>query len=80
MSGALPLLRRRRRFRALWAAIALSYAGSGAATTALTLYVQETRGTGTAIAAFPIAAGGLPVTATVAPTLLRAPAPEARST
>jgi MFS family permease len=55
LSGALALLRRRPRFRALWAAIALSYAGSGAATTALTLYVQQTRGTGTAVAAFLIA-------------------------
>lgn len=55
MSGAFALLRGRPRFRALWAAIALSYAGSGAATTALTLYVQETRGTGTAVAAFLIA-------------------------
>jgi MFS family permease len=55
LSGALALLRRRPQFRALWAAIALSYAGSGAATTALTLYVQQTRGTGTAVAAFLIA-------------------------
>jgi MFS family permease len=55
LSGALALLRRRPQFRALWAAIALSYAGSGAATTALTLYVQESRGTGTAVAAFLIA-------------------------
>lgn len=55
MSGAFALLRRRPRFRALWAAIALSYAGSGAATTALTLYVQQSRGTGTAVAAFLIA-------------------------
>ena len=55
MSGALALLRRRPQFRALWAAIALSFAGSGAATTALTLYVQQTRGTGTAVAAFLIA-------------------------
>jgi MFS family permease len=55
LSGAVALLRRRPRFRALWAAIALSYAGSGAATTALTLYVQQTRGTGTAVAAFLIA-------------------------
>jgi MFS family permease len=55
LSGAFALLRRRPRFRALWAAIALSYAGSGAATTALTLYVQQTRGTGTAVAAFLIA-------------------------
>jgi MFS family permease len=55
LSGALALLRRRPRFRALWASIALSYAGSGAATTALTLYVQETHGTGTAVAAFLIA-------------------------
>lgn len=56
MSGALALLRRRPRFRALWAAVALSYTGSGAATTALTLYVQETHGTGAAVAAFLIAA------------------------
>ncbi len=56
MSGALALLRRRPRFRALWAAVALSYTGSGAATTALTLYVQQTRGTGAAVAAFLIAA------------------------
>lgn len=55
MSGALALLRRRPQFRALWAAIGLSYAGSGAATTALTLYVQQTHGTGTAVAAFLIA-------------------------
>ena len=55
MSGALALLRRRPQFRALWAAIGLSYAGSGAATTALTLYVQQTRGTGTAVATFLIA-------------------------
>jgi MFS family permease len=55
LSGALALLRRRPQFRALWAAIGLSYAGSGAATTALTLYVQQTRGTGTAVAAFLIA-------------------------
>ena len=55
MSGALALLRRRPQFRALWAAIGLSYAGSGAATTALTLYVQQTHGTGTAVAVFLIA-------------------------
>ncbi len=55
MSGALALLRRRPQFRALWSALALSYAGSGAATTALTLYVQQTRGTGTAVAALLIA-------------------------
>jgi MFS family permease len=55
LSGALALLRRRPQFRALWAAIGLSYAGSGAATTALTLYVQQTHGTGTAVAAFLIA-------------------------
>ncbi|HTT96301.1 MAG TPA: hypothetical protein VMF55_16635 [Solirubrobacterales bacterium] len=76
MSGALALLRRRPRFRALWAAVALSYTGFGAATTALTLYVQQTRGTGAAVAAFLIAAaGGLIVTLAVAPTMLRAPAP-----
>ncbi|HEX4730109.1 MAG TPA: MFS transporter [Solirubrobacterales bacterium] len=55
MSGALALLRRRPQFRALWTAVALSYIGSGAANTALTLYVQQTRGTGTAVAAFLIA-------------------------
>jgi MFS family permease len=55
LSGALALLRRRPHFRALWLALGLSYMGSGAATTALTLYVQQTRGTGTAVAAFLIA-------------------------
>jgi MFS family permease len=53
--SALGLLQRRPQFRALWSALALSYAGSGAATTALTLYVQQTRGTGTAVAALLIA-------------------------
>lgn len=57
LSGALALLRRRPRFRALWSALALSYSGSGAALTALLLYVQETRGTGTAVAALLIAEG-----------------------
>lgn len=56
MSGALALLRHHRQFRALLAAVALSYIGSGAANTALTLYLQQTRGTGTAVAAFMIAA------------------------
>jgi MFS family permease len=55
MAGALALMRDRPRFRALWAALALSYTGSGAALTALTLYVQQTRGTGTAVAALMIA-------------------------
>jgi len=55
MRGALALLRARPQFRALWAALALSYAGSGAALTVLTLYVQQTRGTGTAVAALLIA-------------------------
>ncbi|HWH18904.1 MAG TPA: MFS transporter [Solirubrobacterales bacterium] len=55
LSGALALLRHHRQFRALWGAVALSYIGSGAANTALTLYVQQTRGTGTAVAAFLIA-------------------------
>ncbi len=58
MAGALALLRDRPQFRALWAALALSYAGSGAATTALVLYVQQTRGTGTAVAALLIAETG----------------------
>jgi MFS family permease len=55
LSGALALLRHHRQFRALWGAVALSYIGSGAANTALTLYVQQTRGTGTAVAAFLVA-------------------------
>jgi MFS family permease len=55
MAGALALLRDRPQFRALWAALALSYAGSGAAITALILYVQQTRGTGSAVAALLIA-------------------------
>jgi len=55
LSGALALLRRHRRFRALWGAVALSYIGSGAANTALTLYVQQTRGTGVAVAVFLLA-------------------------
>lgn len=58
MSPAFALLRDRPQFRALWAALALSYSGSGAALTALTLYVQETRGTGTAVAALLIAETG----------------------
>jgi MFS family permease len=55
LSGALALLRNHRQFRALWGAVALSYIGSGAANTALTLYIQQTRGTGTAVAVFLIA-------------------------
>src|ERR1700761_5682932 len=55
LSGALALLRHHRQFRALWSAVALSYIGSGAASTALPLYIQQTRGTGTAVAAFLIA-------------------------
>jgi MFS family permease len=55
MRGALALLRARPQFRALWAALALSYTGSGAALTVLTLYVQQTHGTGTAVAALLIA-------------------------
>ncbi|MBA3864816.1 MAG: MFS transporter [Solirubrobacterales bacterium] len=57
LSGALALLRRRRQFRSLWSALALSYVGSGAATVALVLYVQQTRGTGTAVAALLVAEG-----------------------
>jgi predicted MFS family arabinose efflux permease len=57
LSGALALLRRRPGFRALWLALALSYTGSGAALVALTLYVQETQGSGTAVAALLIAEG-----------------------
>jgi MFS family permease len=55
MRGALALLRARPQFRALWAALALSFTGSGAALTVLTLYVQQTHGTGTAVAALLIA-------------------------
>ncbi len=57
LSGALALLRGRPQFRALWGALALSYTGSGAALVALTLYVQQTQGTGTAVAALLIAEG-----------------------
>jgi MFS family permease len=53
--GALALLRRRPQFRALWGALALSYTGSGAAIVALTLYVQQTHDTGTAVAALLVA-------------------------
>ncbi len=56
-TGAFALLGRRPQFRALWFALALSYSGSGAAVVALTLYVQQTRGTGTAVAALLIAEG-----------------------
>ncbi len=55
LSGALALLRHHHRFRALWGAVALSYIGSGAANTALTLYIQQTRGTGVAVAVFLLA-------------------------
>ncbi|HEX5927998.1 MAG TPA: MFS transporter [Solirubrobacterales bacterium] len=54
-AGALSLLRRRPHFRALWLALALSYSGSGAALVALTLYVQQTHGTGAAVSALLIA-------------------------
>lgn len=57
LSGALGLLRRRPQFRALWFALALSFSGSGAALIALTLYVQETHGSGSAVAALLIAEG-----------------------
>jgi MFS family permease len=55
MGGALALLRRRPQFRALWAALALSHSGSGASIVALTLYVQQSHGTGAAVAALLIA-------------------------
>jgi MFS family permease len=55
LSGALALLRRRPAFRALWSALCLSYAGSGAALVALTLHVQSQQGTGTAVAGLMIA-------------------------
>lgn len=55
MTGALALLRRRPAFRALWSALCLSYAGSGAALVALTLHVQAQQGTGTAVAGLMIA-------------------------
>jgi MFS family permease len=54
-AGALSLLRRRPHFRALWVALALSYSGSGAALVALTLYVEQTHGTGAAVSALLIA-------------------------
>ncbi len=57
MATALSLLRTRPRFRALWLAIALSYTGTGAALTALTLYVQERQGTGVAVGAVALAFG-----------------------
>jgi MFS family permease len=49
VANALSLLRSQPRFRALWLALAISYTGSGAAQTALTLYVQERQGTGLAV-------------------------------
>jgi MFS family permease len=52
---ALGLLRRRPGFRNLWLALTLSYTGSGAALTALTLYAQRTQGTGIAVAAIVVA-------------------------
>ncbi|HEY5977815.1 MAG TPA: hypothetical protein VIT85_08145, partial [Solirubrobacterales bacterium] len=55
LGGAPALLRSRPQFRALCAALALSYTGSGAAIVALTLYVQQTHGTGTAVAALLVA-------------------------
>jgi MFS family permease len=56
MGAAVALLRRRPRFAALVAALALSYTGSGAALIALTLYVQQTHGTGSAVAWLLVAA------------------------
>jgi MFS family permease len=56
MDGALALLRRRPRFAAFVAGLALSYTGSGAALIALTLYVQQTHGTGSAVAWLLVAA------------------------
>ncbi len=51
----LGLLRERPGFRNLWLALSLSYAGSGASLTALTLYAQRTQGTGIAVAAIVVA-------------------------
>ena len=53
--NALGLLRRRPGFRNLWLALTLSYTGSGASLTALTLYAQRTQGTGIAVAAIVVA-------------------------
>ncbi|HEY2715333.1 MAG TPA: MFS transporter [Solirubrobacterales bacterium] len=55
MATALSLLRSQPRFRALWLAIAISYTGSGATQTALTLYVAEQQGTGVAVGALVLA-------------------------
>jgi MFS family permease len=55
MTQATTLLRSRRDLRVLWFALAISYAGSGAAATALTLYVQEAKGTGLAVGTLLIA-------------------------
>jgi MFS family permease len=52
---ALGLLRERPGFRNLWLALTLSYTGSGASLTALTLYAQRTQGTGIAVAAIVVA-------------------------
>lgn len=51
----LGLLRERPGVRNLWLALALSYTGSGASLTALTLYAQRTQGTGIAVAAIVVA-------------------------
>jgi MFS family permease len=56
MDGALALLRRRPRFAAFIAGLGLSYTGSGAALIALTLYVQQTHDTGSAVAWLLVAA------------------------
>ncbi len=53
--GARKLLRECPAFRNLCIALSLSAIGTGAATTALVLYVQSTRGTGIAVAVFLIA-------------------------
>jgi MFS family permease len=55
LTGAVALLRGRPAFRSLWAALCLSYAGSGAALVALTLHVQAQLGTGAAVAGLMIA-------------------------
>ena len=54
-SGPIALLRARRDFRILTLGLCLSYIGSGAATTALVLYVQASAGTGVAVGALLLA-------------------------
>jgi MFS family permease len=49
--SGVDLLRDRRHFRIFWLALTISYLGSGAAATGLTLYVQQSHGSGLAVGA-----------------------------